>query len=153
MAAGSGWLTDLLSREGDGDIMGWRSGQVWPSCQGPLHPEQKTARQVGHGTAAGRPSVLGCRLHTAWHSSTGHQALLGSNFTPAESMFCYILNPSNTSNTICVSSICTISNTTDLTWRKLKKSCFACWNTKQFDKYFSPQSTENCANKSCNFSN
>lgn len=65
--------------------MGWRSGQVWPSCQGPLQPEQKTVRQVEQLTAAGRPSVLGCRLHTAWHSSTGHQALVGSSVTPGGS--------------------------------------------------------------------
>lgn len=76
-------LTDLLPWEGEGDIMGWRSGQVCPSCQGPLHPEQKTVRQAGQGTSRGRPSVPGCTLHTAWQSSAGHQALLGSSFTPA----------------------------------------------------------------------
>lgn len=64
--------------------MGWCSGQLWPSCQGRLHPEQKTVWHFVHGTAVGRPSVLGCTLHTDWHSSTGHQALLGSNFTPTE---------------------------------------------------------------------
>lgn len=49
---------------GDG-IMGCCSEQAWPSRQAPLQAEQKTARQVTHGTAPGRPSVLGCRLHTA----------------------------------------------------------------------------------------
>lgn len=67
----------------EGDIMGCCSEQAWPSSQAPLQAEQKTARQVVHGTAPGWPSVLGCRLQTAWHSSTGHQALLGSSFTPA----------------------------------------------------------------------
>lgn len=79
----NGRLTDLLSWEGEGDIIGWRSGQVWPSCQGPLHPEQKMVWQVWQDTAEGWPSVLGCTLHTAWHSNTGHHALLGSSFTPA----------------------------------------------------------------------
>ena len=66
------------------DIMGCSSEQAWPSRQASLQAEQKTARQVAHGTAPGRPSVPGCRLHTAWHWSTGHQALLGSSFTPAD---------------------------------------------------------------------
>lgn len=64
--------------------MGCCSEQAWPSRQASLQAEQKTARQVEQGTAPGRPSLLGCRLHTAWHSSTGHQALLGSSFTAAD---------------------------------------------------------------------
>lgn len=64
--------------------MGCRSEQAWPSRQASLQAEQKTARQEAQGTAPGRPSGLGCRLHTAWHSRTGHQALLASSFTPAD---------------------------------------------------------------------
>lgn len=71
----------LLSfAEGD-DIIGCRSGQVCWSPHSPRHPEQKTVRQVGQGTAVGRPSEESGTLHTDWHSSMGHQALLGSSFT------------------------------------------------------------------------
>ena len=65
-------------------MMGSVSEQLWSwPPQGPRQVEQKTVWQVGQGTEVGTPSVvLGLRLHTAWHSRTGHQALLGSSFTP-----------------------------------------------------------------------
>lgn len=66
----------------DDVISGWCWEQEWASVQGLLQPQQKTAWHTGQGTGTGLPSLPGVTLHTAWQSSTGHQALLGSNWTP-----------------------------------------------------------------------